>query len=197
MNKFNDTDVVSNFSDCVYFPHGSDLSTIEDVKLAFTCVGILTSIIAVVLLIQKVGLLIFKIVFFAVVVNGMRGIVRLMEFFLVRGEFKVNNTLNVVILNDETRWSTVCEVLGFLGQTTDWMAHLCMSWVIVYLLYLLVKEKRLEEGHCSKGEIVGFLCAFWLLSPSTGFYLFTSIMVTQGSGAGSKCTMITATKLKE
>ena len=54
-----------------------------------------------------------------------------------------------------------------------------MTWVIVYVLCLLVKEKRLEESCCSKTEIVGVALCF--LVPFTfnwipflrGFYGFT------------------------
>ena len=159
------------------FPSSSDINVIKDVKLAFACLGVLTSIVAAGTLIPKCRLLVYKIVFYAIIANGLHVAVRMMDFFPVRSETDDKNTTSLLIKNG-TGWSTFCEVVGFLSLTTDWSGHLCMTWVIVYVLHLLVKEKRLEEAHCSKNEIVGI--ALCLLVPFTfswiplvrGFYGF-------------------------
>jgi len=163
---------------CLYSSlNKTHVDVISLVKLAFACLGILTSIIAAVILVQKCGLLVYKIVFYATVMHGLRATVRMMEYFPV--DYKHNANFSSLIISTGAKWVSFCEVLGFLDQTTAWMAHLCMAWVIVYLLHLLVKEKRLEEGHCSKNEIVGV--AVCLLAPFTfnwipflhGYYGFT------------------------
>ena len=146
-------------------------------KLAFACLGVFTSIVAAGTLIPKCRLLVYKIVFYAIIANGLHVAIGMMEIFPVGTE--PANDSNDFTFGNTTKWSTFCEVLGFLGQITDWSGHLCMTWVIVYVLCLLVKEKRLEESCCSKTEIVGVALCF--LVPFTfnwipflhGFYGFT------------------------
>ena len=169
---------MSNNTDCSYlFRNSSDINAITYVKLAFACLGVFTSIVAAGILIPKCRLLVYKIVFYAIIANGLRVAIGMMEFFPVVSE--TANDSNDFTFGNTTKWSTFCEVLGFLGQITDWSGHLCMTWVIVYVLCLLVKEKRLEESCCSKTEIVGVALCF--LVPFTfnwipflhGFYGFT------------------------
>ena len=147
-------------------------------KLAFACLGVLTSIVAAGTLIPKCRLLVYNIVFYVIIANGLHITIGMMEFFPVRSETANVSNATILVIKNGTGWSTFCEVLGFLGLTTDWSGHLCMTWVVVYVLHLLVKEKRLEEAHCSKNEIVGI--ALCLLVPFTfnwipllhGFYGF-------------------------
>ena len=168
----------SNTDSSYFFPSSSDINAITYVKLAFACLGVLTSIVAAGTLIPKCRLLVYKIVFYAIIANGLHITIGMMEFFPVRSETANVSNATILVIKNGTGWSTFCEVLGFLGLTTDWSGHLCMTWVIVYVLRLLVKEKRLEEAHCSKNEIVGI--ALCLLVPFTfnwipllhGFYGF-------------------------
>ena len=134
-------------------------------KLAFACLGVFTSIVAAWTLIPKCRLLVYKIVFYAIIANGLHVAIGMMDFFPVVSETANGGNDTILVIKNGSNWSTFCEVLGFLGQTTDWSGHLCITWVIVYVLRLLVKEKRLEVAHCSKNEIVGI--ALCLLVPFT------------------------------
>ena len=87
----------SNTANCSYlFRSGSDINAIKDVKLAFACLGVLTSIVAAGTLIPKCRLLVYKIVFYAIIANGLHVAVRMMDFFPVRSE--TANDMNAIIL---------------------------------------------------------------------------------------------------
>ena len=153
---------VPNNSNCSFLLSpvpGTSAIAITDVKSVFAWLGILSCCIAAVQLIPKCRLLIYKIVLYCIIANGLHSIVQLV------GTFHVDSNNDHLMLNNGTASFTACEVLGFLDQITTWMGHLCMTWVIVYLLYLLIKEKRLEEAHCSRGELVGIAVCF--LAPFT------------------------------
>ena len=67
-----------------HFSNCSDINAIKDVKLAFACLGVLTSIVAAGTLIPKCRLLVYKIVFYAIIANGLHVAVRMVDFFSYR-----------------------------------------------------------------------------------------------------------------
>ena len=64
------------------------------------------------------------------------------------------------MLQNGSSWELVCKSFGFLDQVTAWMGHLCMTWVIIYLIYLLIKKKRIETAQRSNEEIAGLAVCF-------------------------------------
>ena len=74
-----------NDKNCSYhFSNCSDINAIKDVKLALACLGVLTSIVAAGTLIPNCRLLVYKIVFYAIIANGLHVAVRMVEFFSYR-----------------------------------------------------------------------------------------------------------------
>ena len=111
--------------------------------ISFACIGILTSFFAALSLIPKCNLLVFRIVLYAMIANGLQITVQLVEVF------PVHNINGTNLLKNGSSWELACKSFGFLDQVTTWMGHLCMTWVIVYLIYLLIKKKRIETAQRS------------------------------------------------
>ena len=99
-----------NDENCSYhFSNCSDINAIKDVKLAFACLGVLTSMVAAGTLIPKCCLLVYKIVFYAIIANGLHVAVRMVAFSPIDSETDTNidTTLHI---RDGTDWSTFCGV---------------------------------------------------------------------------------------
>ena len=122
--------------------------------ISSACIGILTSFFAALSLIPKCNLLVFRIVLYAMIANGLHITVQLVEVF------PVHNINGTNMLKNSSVWELACKSFGFLDQVTAWMGHLCMTWVIVYLIYLLIKKKRIETAQRSKEEIAGLAVCF-------------------------------------
>ena len=137
----------------IEIPH-HDESLVFRLKISFACIGILTSFFAALSLIPKRNLLVFRIVLYAMIANGLQITVQLVEVF------PVHNINGTNMLQNGSSWELACKSFGFLDQVTAWMGHLCMTWVIVYLIYLLIKKKRIETAQRSKEEIAGLAVCF-------------------------------------
>ena len=145
---------MDEFDNCsIEIPH-HDESLIIRLKISFACIGIFTSICATLSLIPKCNLLVFRIVLYAMIANGLQITVQLVEVF------PVHNINGTNLLRNGLSWELACKSFGFLDQVTVWMGHLCMTWVIVYLIYLLIKKKRIETAQRSKEEIAGLAVCF-------------------------------------
>ena len=131
-------------------------SLVFQLKISFACIGMLTTFIAALSLIPKCNLLVFRIVLYAMIANGLQITVQLVEVF------PVHNINGTNLLRNGSSWELACKSLGFLDQVTAWMSHLSMTWVIVYLIYLLIKKKRIETAQRSKEEIAGLAVCFFV-----------------------------------
>ena len=143
-------------NNCPFNISSGEETVIFHLKLSFACLGILTCIVAALSLVPKCGLLLFRIVFYAMIANGLEITLQLAVLF------PVHNVNGDNILRNTSRWDLACKSLGFLEQVTAWMGHLCVTWVIVYMIYLFVKKQRVVAAHHSKEEIAGLAVCFLL-----------------------------------
>ena len=145
---------MEEFANCsIEIPY-DDESLVFRLKISFACIGILTSICAALSLIPKCNLLVFRIVLYVMIANGLQITVQLVDVF------PVHNINGTNMLKNGSSWELACKSFGFLDQVTAWMGHLCMTWVIVYLICLLIKKKRIETAQGSKQEIAGLAVCF-------------------------------------
>ena len=143
-------------NNCIFNISNGEESIIFRLKLSFACLGILTCVVAALSLVPKCGLLLFRIVFYAMMANGLEITLQLAVLF------PVHNVNGINVLRNTSSWKLACKSLGFLEQVTAWMGHLCVTWVIAYLIYLFSKKKRVVAAHCSKEEIAGLAVCFLL-----------------------------------
>ena len=122
--------------------------------ISVACIGMITSFFAALSLIPKCNLLVFRIVLYAMIANGLVITIQLVDVF------PVYNINGINMLKNRSSWELACKSFGFLDQVTGWMGHLCMTWVIVYLIWLFIRKKRIETAQCSKQEIVGLAVCF-------------------------------------
>jgi len=77
-----DNNNISGENNCA-FNFFANATCLYFVKPAFSCLGILMCFVAAVILFSKCGLLIYKIVFYTVLANGVHAIVQLADIFPV------------------------------------------------------------------------------------------------------------------
>ena len=116
-----------------------DESLVFSLKIYFVYIGILTSFFAAVSCIPKCNLQYFRMLSYAMIANGLQITAQLV--------FPDHDIFGAILLKNGSSWELTCKRFGFVYQVLTWMGNLGMTlWVNVYLIYLLIKKKRIETA---------------------------------------------------
>ena len=133
-----------NETECCFEFSKEIKDVIVDIKVAMCSIGVLLSLFAtgLIILFKFHRKFVYRLVMYLMVVNIVQAVCIIAQMIPV----EVTESDNCMKVKNGSGWAEACAALGYLHIVVDWVHHLVIIWIMLYMLKLSWQLHRLQSS---------------------------------------------------